>query len=76
MEELIKKLKEAGKKEALESEEALKTAAKELGYSDEQLDKMLSGIDLPLDASALDKVAGGLPRPLPPTVDEVERGLI
>ena len=50
--------------------------AKELGYSDEQLDKMLSGVDIPLDASALDKVAGGLPRPLPPTVDEAERGLI
>ena len=29
MEELIKKLQDAGKKEALESEEALRTAAKE-----------------------------------------------
>ena len=76
LEELIKKLQDAGKKEALESEEALRTAAKELGYSDEQSDKMLAEVDIPLDASTLDKVAGGLPRPLPPTVDEAERGLI
>ena len=57
MEELIKKLKDAGKMEAIKSGEELFAAAKELGYSDEDLKKMST--EVPLDDDALDQVAGG-----------------
>ena len=57
MEELIKKLKDAGKLETIETEEDLRTAAKELGYSDEDLDNFMS--ELPLDDDALEQAAGG-----------------
>ena len=57
MEELIKKLKDAGKLETIETEEDLRTAAKELGYSDEDVDDFMS--ELPLDDDALDQAAGG-----------------
>ena len=57
MEELIKKLKEAGKLETIKSEEDLRAAAKELGYSDEDLDNFMS--ELPLDDDALERAVGG-----------------
>ena len=57
MEELIKKLKEAGKLEAIKSEEDLRAAAKELGYSDEDVDNFMS--ELPLDDDDLEQAAGG-----------------
>lgn len=60
MEELIKKLKDTGKLEALKSEDGLRTAAKELGYSDADIDKLISEYDIPLDVEALEKVAGGM----------------
>ena len=57
MEELIKKLKEAGKLETIKSEEDLRAAAKELGYSDEDIDNCMS--EIPLDDDALEQAAGG-----------------
>ena len=57
MEELIKKLKEAGKLETIKSEEDLRAAAKELGYSDEDIDNFMS--ELSLDDDALEQASGG-----------------
>ena len=57
MEELIKKLADAGKLETIKSEEDLRAAAKELGYSDEDIDNFMS--ELPLDDDALEQAAGG-----------------
>ena len=69
MEELIKKLKEAGKLEVLKSEEELRAAVKELGYSDEDFEKMLTEVSLADDV--LEQVAGGY-GPGPNTKDEWE----
>ena len=57
MEELIKKLSDAGKLETIKSEEDLRAAAKELGYSDEDIDQCMS--ELPLDDDVLEQAAGG-----------------
>lgn len=57
MEELIKKLEDAGKLETIKSEDELRAAAKELGYSDKDLDNFMS--ELPLDDDVLEEVAGG-----------------
>lgn len=59
MEELIKKLQDAGKEDALQAEDALRAAMKELGYSDEEIDSAVSEIDFSLDESELVEVAGG-----------------
>ena len=59
MEELIKKLQDEGKEDALHTEDTLRAAMKELGYSAEEIDSAVSEIDFPLDDSALDEVAGG-----------------
>lgn len=59
MEELIKKLQDAGKEDALQNEEALRAAMKEMGYSDDEIDSAVSEIDFPLDESDLEEVAGG-----------------
>lgn len=59
MEELAKKLKDTGKLETVKSEEDLRAVAKELGYSDEDVDKLKSTCEVPLDDDALDHVAGG-----------------
>ena len=62
MQELMKKLMEAGKTEAFDSMEALSAAAKEMGYTDEQIDKAMEDFDgFPLDDDDLDEIAGGYP---------------
>lgn len=61
MKELMKKLMEAGKKDAFCSLDELKEAAKELGYTQEQIDEALDGFDgFPLDDDDLDEITGGL----------------
>lgn len=59
MDELIKKLQDAGKEDALQTEDALRNAMKELGYSDEEINGAVSEIDFPLDENELEEVAGG-----------------
>lgn len=59
MEELMKRLQDAGKEDALQNEDALRAAMKELGYSDGEIDGAVSEIDFPLDDGALEEVAGG-----------------
>lgn len=61
MNELVKKLMEAGKQEALNSEETLRAAAKELGASDAEIDACIEELGgFPLDDSALEQVGGGV----------------
>ncbi len=61
MNELIPKMLEAGKKEALKSPEAFKAAAKELGYTDAQIEGALGKSEgFPLYKEVLDEIAGGL----------------
>ena len=61
MNEWIKKLVEAGKQEALNSEETLRAAAKELGASDAEIDACIKELGgFPLDDSVLEQVGGGL----------------
>ena len=60
MNELVKKLMEAGKQEALNSEETLRAAAKELGASDGEIAACIEELGgFPLDDSALEQVGGG-----------------
>lgn len=60
MKELLKKLKENNRLDALESEETLQKAAAELGYTKEQIDTMLSELDgFPINDDMLDKITGG-----------------
>ena len=64
MKELLKKLMEAGKQDALDSLEALTQAAKEIGYTQEQIDEALDGfIGFPLDDDDLEEIAGGMSHP-------------
>lgn len=70
MKELMKKLMEAGKKDAFGSLDELIEAAKELGYTEEQIDEALDGFDgFPLDDDDLDEITGGMisvrPRKIP-----------
>ena len=61
MKELMKALLDAGKKDAFDSLEALTAAAKELGYTDEQINKAVADFDgFPLDDDDLEEIAGGL----------------
>ncbi|MCR5288435.1 MAG: hypothetical protein K6E51_00425 [Treponema sp.] len=61
MKELMKVLLDAGKKDAFDSLEALTAAAKELGYSDEEINKAVADFDgFPLDDDDLEEIAGGL----------------
>ena len=60
MKELIKKLIDAGKPEALNSLEELKKAAGELGYTEQQVEDTLEDFDgFPLDDEDLEEIAGG-----------------
>ena len=60
MKELIKKLIDAGKPEALNSLEELKKAAGELGYTEEQVEEALEDFDgFPLDDEDLEEITGG-----------------
>ncbi len=64
MKELFEKLMAAGKAEALESVDGLKEAAKELGYTEEQIEAALSEVGgFPLGDADLERVAGGYPKP-------------
>lgn len=58
---LIKKLIEAGRTDALNSTEEFLTAARELGYSEEEVRTAMEDLDgFPLDDEQLDEIAGGL----------------
>ncbi len=60
MKDLIQKLLAAGKTEALNSLEAFKKAAGELGYSNDQVEEALEGFSgFPLDDEDLDEITGG-----------------
>lgn len=60
MNELVKKLIESGKQDALESKESALAAAIEIGYSEEDARKMLGSFDgFPLDDDDLCDVDGG-----------------
>lgn len=60
MKELMKKLMEAGKKDAFGSLDELIEAAKELGYTEEQIDEALDGFEgFPLDDDDLNEITGG-----------------
>lgn len=67
MNELVNKLIEIGKQDALESKESALAAAIELGYSEEDARKMLDSFDgFPLDDDDLFDVdgGGGISRPI------------
>ncbi|MCR4787435.1 MAG: hypothetical protein K5888_02510 [Lachnospiraceae bacterium] len=60
MKELIKKLIDAGKQDALNSLDELKKVAKELGFSEEQVKEALEGFSgFPLDDDDLEEITGG-----------------
>ncbi len=60
MKEIMKKLFEAGKKEAFQSIDDFVKAAKEIGYSKEEIDAAMDDYEgLPLDDESLMLVAGG-----------------
>ena len=60
MKELIKKLIEAGRKDALNSLDELKEAAKQLGCTEQEIEKALEDLDgFPLDEDALEDITGG-----------------
>ncbi|MDO4332258.1 MAG: hypothetical protein Q4C58_06165 [Eubacteriales bacterium] len=61
MRELMKKLMEAGKADALNSLDEFMEAAKELGYTQEQVEEALDDFDgFPLDDDDLDEIVGGM----------------
>ncbi len=61
MKELIKKIIDAGKGNALDSLDDFKEAASGLGFSEEQVEKALDGFDgFPLDDDDLAEIAGGI----------------
>ncbi|MCR5402907.1 MAG: hypothetical protein K6E91_03700 [Butyrivibrio sp.] len=61
MKEILKKLLDAGKKDALNSLEEMTEAAKELGYSEDEVEKALDDFDgFPIDDDDLLEITGGL----------------
>ena len=61
MNELIQKIIEAGKKDALQSPEALRETAMELGFSADDVAAVMESLDsFPLSEDELNVVAGGL----------------
>lgn len=61
MKELLKKLMEAGKKDAFNSLDELVSAAKEIGYTEEEVNAVMDDFDgFPLDDDDLDEITGGL----------------
>ena len=61
MKEIFKKLIDSGKSDALDSLENMTNAAKELGYSEEEIDEALEGFEgFPLDEDDLLEIIGGL----------------
>lgn len=66
MKEILKKLIEGGKKDALNSLEEMTAAAKELGYSEEEVEKALEDFSgFPIDDDDLIEITGGGPIPQP-----------
>lgn len=62
MKELMKKLMEAGRKDAFNSLDELIAAATELGYTEEQMNDLLDEFDgFPLDDDDLEEITGGGP---------------
>ncbi len=61
MKELIKKLLDAGNVEALDSLDAFKEAAKNLGYTEAQIEEALENCEgFPLDDEDLEEISGGI----------------
>ncbi len=61
MKELILKLKEANRMDALDSVDALKEAARELGVSEEEVERLLEDFEgFPLDDDELEEIVGGI----------------
>ncbi|MBQ7615296.1 MAG: hypothetical protein IJU77_09635 [Butyrivibrio sp.] len=61
MKEIFKKLIDSGKSDALDSLENMTNAAKELGYSEEEIDEALEGFEgFPLDEDDLLEITGGM----------------
>ena len=64
MKELFKKLLKSGDISAFDSQDKMKKAAYELGYTEEQVENALNDFSgFPLDDDDLDEIAGGRPRP-------------
>ncbi len=61
MNEILKKLIDAGRKDALDSLDDLMKAAKELGYSEKEIEGALDGFDgFPIDDDDLAEITGGM----------------
>ncbi len=59
MKEVIKELLKQNKFEALDSEESLRKAAKELGYSEQEINEALENFEgFPIDDDDLAEIAG------------------
>lgn len=64
MKELFKKLLKSGDISAFDSQDKMKKAAYELGYTEEQVENALNEFSgFPLDDDDLDAIAGGRPSP-------------
>ena len=64
MKELFKKLLKFGDISAFDSQDKMKKAAYELGYTEEQVENALNEFSgFPLDDDDLDAIAGGRPSP-------------
>ncbi len=64
MKEIFKKLIDAGKRDALDSLEDMTVAAKELGYTEKEIEEALEGFEgFPLDEDDLLEIIGGLSQP-------------
>ena len=60
MKEILKKIIEAGKKDALNSLEEMTKAANERGYSKDEVEKALEDFDgFPIDDDDLQEIVGG-----------------
>ncbi len=61
MKEILKKIVDAGRKDALNSLEELTDAAKDMGYSEDEVEKALEDFDgFPIDDDDLAEIVGGL----------------
>ena len=61
MKEILKKLIDSGKQDALNTLEEVTEAAKELGYSENEIEEALDGFDgFPLDEEDLLEITGGM----------------
>ena len=61
MKEIFKKLIDTGKRDVLDSLEDMTVAAKELGYTEKEIEEALEGFEgFPLDEDDLLEIIGGL----------------